>query len=126
MGVEDCLAENIKQNKVKLLKMLTTKNQVGRVLEESEQEWPLEGRRQYHALSRCFCQMQISDGSMNQIHRGWIANEVFRRVHPEGSTIGDAESTSLQSHNFMQESFFAQKFLSLWTPKPSSAFARPS
>ena len=95
MGVEDCLAENIKQNKVKLLKMLTTKNQVGRALEESEQEWPLEGRRQYHALSRCFCQMQISDGSMNQIHRGWIANEVFRRVHPEGSTIGDAESTSL-------------------------------
>ena len=61
MGVEDCLAEKIKQNKVKLLKMLTTKNQVGRVLEESEQEWPLEGRRQYHALSRCFCHMMISE-----------------------------------------------------------------
>ena len=66
MGVEDCLAENIKLNKVKLLKMLTTKNQVGRVLEESEQEWPLEGRRQYHALSRCFCQMHISQ------RRGWF------------------------------------------------------
>jgi len=60
MGVEDCLAENIRQNKV------------GRVLEGSEQEWPLDGRRQYHALSR-----------------GWIANEVFRRAHPEGSTIGE-------------------------------------
>ena len=56
MAVEDCLAENIKQNKVKkFVKMLTAENQVGRVLEEAEQEWPLEGRREYHALSRWVC-----------------------------------------------------------------------
>ena len=60
---------------------------------------------------------------MNQIHRGWIANEVFRRVHPEGSTIGDTESTPF---NLMQESSFAQKFLSLWMPKSSLALVRPS
>jgi len=60
VGIEDCLAMNIRQNKV------------GKVLEESEQEWPEEGRRQYHGNSR-----------------GWIANEIFRRVHPEGNTIGE-------------------------------------
>jgi len=60
MAAEDCLATNIRKNKL------------GKVLEDSEQEWPKEGRRQYHAISR-----------------GWIANEVFRRVHPEGATIGE-------------------------------------
>ena len=47
--------------------MLTTENQVGRVLEEAEQEWPLEGRRQYHALSRSVCQTRfLRDAFMNQ------------------------------------------------------------
>ena len=70
MGVEDCLPENIKQNKVKkFVKMLIAENQVGRVLEEAEEEWPLEGRRQYHALSRWVCQMPYlceRDAFMNQ------------------------------------------------------------
>merc|ERR1711970_897413 len=60
MAAEDCLATNIRQNKL------------GKAIEDSAQEWPKEGRRQYHAISR-----------------GWIANEIFRRVHPEGSTIGE-------------------------------------
>jgi len=59
VSLEDCLPKNLRLNKV------------GKMLEESEQEWPEEGRRQYHGNSR-----------------GWIANEIFRRVHPEGSTIG--------------------------------------
>jgi len=57
--VEDCLPESIQQNKV------------GTMLESEEAKWAVEGKRAYHAFSR-----------------GWIANEVFRRVHPEGSTIG--------------------------------------
>jgi len=60
MAAEDCLAANIRQNKL------------GKVIEGSSQEWPEEGRRQYHFLSR-----------------GWIANEIFRRVHPDGATIGE-------------------------------------
>ena len=36
------------------MKKLSSETQVGRVIEESEQEWPAEGRRAYHALSRCF------------------------------------------------------------------------
>jgi len=60
VSIEDCLAINLRQNKV------------GKLIEESEQEWPEEGRRQYHGNSR-----------------GWVANEIFRRVHPEGSTIGE-------------------------------------
>lgn len=59
MAVEDCLPENIKQNKV------------GVVLESAEPAWAEEDRRAYHAFSR-----------------GWIANELFRRVHPDGKTIG--------------------------------------
>jgi len=56
---EDLLPENIKQNKI------------GAVFEQQVLKWPEEGRRQYHALTR-----------------GWVANEIFRRVHPNGLTIG--------------------------------------
>lgn len=57
----DLLAENIK------------KNQVGRVIEAQPARFaPGGGRREYHALTR-----------------GWIANEVFRRVDPAGRTIGE-------------------------------------
>jgi len=60
MAPEDCLTDNIKQNKV------------GRIIEDSAQQWPKDGtKRQYHAMSR-----------------GWIANELFRRIHPSGDTIG--------------------------------------
>jgi len=48
-------------------------NSVGAVIERTPQVYP-EGnvvRREYHALTR-----------------GWIANEIFRRVEPEGRTIG--------------------------------------
>lgn len=60
VALEDCLTENIK------------KNSLGQLIEEQEQQWPEEGRRLYHAITR-----------------GWVANEVFRRVHPEGNTIGE-------------------------------------
>ena len=49
------------------------------MLESSEASWAADGRRAYHAFSR-----------------GWIANELFRRVHPEGATIG----------NFIREKIF--------------------
>ena len=54
-------------------------SQVGAMLESSEASWAADGRRAYHAFSR-----------------GWIANELFRRVHPEGATIG----------NFIREKIF--------------------
>ena len=56
MAAEDCLAANIKQNKVfsdqKNNVLIHPILQLGKVIEESEQEWPKEGRRQYHAISR--------------------------------------------------------------------------
>ena len=58
MAAEDCLAANIKQNKVFFESKDPTNVlihpilQLGKVIEESEQEWPKEGRRQYHAISR--------------------------------------------------------------------------
>lgn len=59
---EDLISENIKQN------------QVGRILENHSQKFRKNGksRREYHAVTR-----------------GWIANEVFRRVDPDGRTIGE-------------------------------------
>ena len=57
---EDFWPENIK------------KNNVGKVIENHPQTWPANGRREYHALTR-----------------GWVANEIFRRVHPAGLTIGE-------------------------------------
>ena len=58
---DQLLAENIKQNAV------------GRVIEDHDQKFrAADERREYHALTR-----------------GWLLNEVFRRVDPDGRTIGE-------------------------------------
>jgi CubicO group peptidase (beta-lactamase class C family) len=62
LDMEDLFAENIKQNVV------------GRIIEQHAPsfESPGGGKREYHALTR-----------------GWIVNELFRRVDPAGRTIGE-------------------------------------
>ena len=59
---QDLLTENIKQNRV------------GRIIEAHGQTYPRGGarKREYHAVTR-----------------GWIVNELFRRVDPKGRTIGE-------------------------------------
>jgi CubicO group peptidase (beta-lactamase class C family) len=58
---EDLLSENIK------------KNTIGSIIESHRQHYPDSGnKREYHAVTR-----------------GWIVNEVFRRVDPAGRTIGE-------------------------------------
>ncbi len=59
---KDLLAENLRQNRV------------GSIIEEHPQRYRKGGRsrREYHAITR-----------------GWIVNELFRRVDPEGRTIGE-------------------------------------
>lgn len=62
MNPDDLLTENIKQNKV------------GQIIEGHAQAFRQgeANRREYHAVTR-----------------GWIVNEVFRRVDPAGRTIGE-------------------------------------
>lgn len=62
IDMEDLFTENIKQNSV------------GRIIEEHAPAYAASGgsKREYHALTR-----------------GWIVNEVFRRVDPAGRTIGE-------------------------------------
>lgn len=62
LDMEDLFRHNIKQNAV------------GRVLESQTQNYEdaEHARREYHAITR-----------------GWIVNELFRRVDPEGRTIGE-------------------------------------
>ena len=49
------------------------KNEIGRIIEAENLHWRLDREpRQYHSLTR-----------------GWVANEVFRRVHPDKITIGE-------------------------------------
>lgn len=62
LNPQDLLAENIKMNKI------------GRVIESESQNYSNAGpgKREYHAMTR-----------------GWIVNEVFRRVDPAGRTIGE-------------------------------------
>ncbi|MDJ0879329.1 MAG: serine hydrolase domain-containing protein [Halieaceae bacterium] len=62
LDMQDLFVENIKQNAV------------GRIIEQHglSYESPGGGRREYHALTR-----------------GWIVNELFRRVDPTGRTIGE-------------------------------------
>jgi CubicO group peptidase (beta-lactamase class C family) len=59
---QDLLTENIKQNKI------------GKIIEEHPVSFRdgEDNQREYHAITR-----------------GWIINEVFRRVDPEGRTIGE-------------------------------------
>lgn len=62
IDLEDLFTENIKRNAV------------GRLIEAQPQNFAAMGgeKRQYHALTR-----------------GWIVNELFRRVDPAGRTIGE-------------------------------------
>ena len=62
LDMEDLFTENIKQNAI------------GRIIEQhpSSHGTTGGGKREYHALTR-----------------GWIVNEVFRRVDPAGRTIGE-------------------------------------
>ena len=58
---KDLLSENIKQNKI------------GNVLESHPARFARDGNpREYHAVTR-----------------GWVVNEIFRRVDPNGRTIGE-------------------------------------
>ena len=52
------LTENIKQNAI------------GRVVEKQNQTFAVWGKREYHAITR-----------------GWVANEIFRRIHPQAGTV---------------------------------------
>lgn len=62
IDIEDLFTDNIKQNRV------------GRLIESHPQKYKSGdlARREYHALTR-----------------GWIVNELFRRVDPAGRTIGE-------------------------------------
>jgi len=60
MVLDDLLTQNIKNNAV------------GRIIEAQTQQYDTDNKREYHAVTR-----------------GWIANEVFRRVDPAGRTIGE-------------------------------------
>ena len=60
MNVSDLVIEKIKQN------------HVGQVIERQSPSYPDTGRRENHAVTR-----------------GWIANEIFRRVSPDQRTIGE-------------------------------------
>ena len=61
LNPEDLRPENLKQNRV------------GRIIEEHDQKFRApDDRREYHAITR-----------------GWLLNEVFRRVDPQGRTMGE-------------------------------------
>jgi CubicO group peptidase (beta-lactamase class C family) len=62
MALEDLFTQSIKENAV------------GQIIESHPQRFPkgAENKREYHAVTR-----------------GWIVNEVFRRVDPAGRTIGE-------------------------------------
>merc|ERR1711874_823096 len=60
IDMEFTLRENIKSNRM------------GEVIARQACVYPVGGKREYHTITR-----------------GWVANEIFRRVHPEGKTIGE-------------------------------------
>ena len=62
LATEDLLTENLKRNKI------------GSIIERQAQKYRpnAESKREYHPLAR-----------------GWIINEVFRRIEPNGRTIGE-------------------------------------
>eukprot|EP00092_Neocalanus_flemingeri_P035097 GFUD01038195.1.p1 GENE.GFUD01038195.1~~GFUD01038195.1.p1 ORF type:complete len:419 (+),score=109.73 GFUD01038195.1:184-1440(+) len=89
---EDLLKENIKNNTV------------GAVIANQTQSYPSTGKRAYHAVTR-----------------GWVANEIFRRVHPSGSTIGE------HLRNMVSDSLNARVFIGtedeMYSPVESMSLA---
>merc|ERR1719342_284842 len=89
----DILRENIK------------KNRVGETFENMTPSWPSQGKREYHNFTQ-----------------GYLANEIFRRVHPDQLTVGeflDKElANKLNADIYMgcsNEDFFISKEVSyLW------------
>ena len=72
LNSSDLLPENLKKNKV------------GKVIETHNQKFRLSGkRREYHAITR-----------------GWVLNEVFRRVDEQNRTIGDLRIDSRMGKRF--------------------------
>ena len=69
ISIEDMFPENIKQNSI------------GKIIEEDSCLMPEGFKRRYHALSR-----------------DWISNEIFRRVEPEGRTMGEVLKEIGQEH----------------------------
>lgn len=60
LDAKDLFTENIK------------KNAVGQLIEQQRLSYSSDSKREYHAITR-----------------GWVVNEVFRRVEPAGRTIGE-------------------------------------
>ena len=54
------------------------KNEVGASLEQEKPRYPEEGKREYHAITR-----------------GWVANEIFRRVDTRGRTMAEYLSEAI-------------------------------
>ena len=69
LQVEDMLPENIKQNAI------------GKVIETDSSLMPEGYKRRYHAICR-----------------DWISNEIFRRVEPQGRTMGEVLREIGQEH----------------------------
>ena len=66
-------AFNTSINPIDLVTERIKQNTIGRIIEEHPQKYQKgEDKREYHAISR-----------------GWIINEVFRRIEPSGRTIGE-------------------------------------
>lgn len=60
LDAENLFTENIKRNAV------------GKIIEQHLPSYPAHGKREYHAITR-----------------GWIVNELFRRIEPTGRTLGE-------------------------------------
>lgn len=85
LAPEDLLTANIKNNAV------------GRVIEQQPVRYPECGKREYHAITR-----------------GWVVNELFRRVEPAGRTLGE----------FVRDEFSEPLGIDTMIGVPSSALAR--
>ena len=86
-------------------KLQTTHQQVYTSSKSPGPQWPAKGKREYHPISRSLLLLLYStlknSAQLNHCtalystvqystvaYRGLIANEVFRRAHPRGLTMG--------------------------------------
>ena len=88
MAAEDCLATNIRKNKVSIFLTFSGDFNCPPPAGEGDRRLRAGVAERGEASVPCNQQAILFGLLFTPASRGWIANEVFRRVHPEGATIG--------------------------------------
>ena len=96
--------------------IILEQNSIGSVIEKQSQSFPSTGIGSQTDIFSNFC-WNLGRRQYHAVTRGWIANEVFRRVHPEGKDIRNQSKSQFSSQASQSESSSAKMWANLLMPE---------